>query len=288
MDWDKPFLLAGFGRSRWFDPGDGRLAVHQFANTLFEGWNDFSQSFTFACRGTLKSGKVSDARPHSAASVGRHVNDTIEDGNFSRLRGITGVQFDASMGLWPSGMVTACERFRLPRRRHRPAPARLAFCRSRGSVPGPGRLFNAAGRRSGKGQDGGPRKADARSRPPLGKRLSRPDGSPCGSVRQSNREAETASDAVGVNLRPAGRKRKYRRGALAGGPRRLGLLRSVGGDVVWAIAIARPQAGTKPRGLYSAKSAGGYCRKPRRQPERIVAGVSLGVGGCFGRGVGVA
>jgi hypothetical protein len=95
MDRNEPFLFPRFGWRGRFDPGDLSLAVHQFADTLFEGWNDFSQSFTLAGRGASESRQISDTSPDATASVGRHVDNAIEDGNFGWLRVVADVPFDA-------------------------------------------------------------------------------------------------------------------------------------------------------------------------------------------------
>jgi hypothetical protein len=92
MDRNVSFLFPEAGWRGRFDPRDLNSAVHQFANTLFEGWNDFRQGITLGWRSTFESRQISDASPHATTGVARHVDDTTENGNVSWLRVIAGVQ----------------------------------------------------------------------------------------------------------------------------------------------------------------------------------------------------
>ena len=97
MDRNEPYLFPRFGWRGRFDPGDLSSAVHPFADILFEGCNDCPQGFTLACRSAFEARQISDASPDATTGVGRHVDDTTENGNVSWLRVVAGVQGKAFM-----------------------------------------------------------------------------------------------------------------------------------------------------------------------------------------------
>ena len=87
-------MFPSFGWRGRVNPGDLSLAAHLFADTSFEGGNDFPQRLTLASRGTFESRQISDASPHPTAGVRGHVDNAIEDGNFGWLRVVADVQVD--------------------------------------------------------------------------------------------------------------------------------------------------------------------------------------------------
>ncbi len=94
MDWNEPYLFPSLGWRGRVNPGDLGFTAYLFADTSFEGGNDFSQCLTLTSGGTFESWQIRDACPYSTASVRRHVDNAIEDRNFGWLRSGADVQVD--------------------------------------------------------------------------------------------------------------------------------------------------------------------------------------------------